>query len=288
MRFFFKSRQFKIIVITFIILVAVTAIFAAVGKHMSPQTDIAGTIAAPIRKAYAFVADSVSDFFKTYNNNNSLSLENAELKSQIDELRAQIADYDEIAARNEFYKNYLEIKDDNPDFKFTHANLISRDNDDPFCSFVINEGSLSDIEKYDPVITEAGIVGYISEVGLTSSKVTTILSPDITLGAIDGRTSDSGIITGTLTLAENGLCKFSNLSRSCSVAVSDYVVTSGEGIFPEGLLVGEIKKIVVDEYNVSSIYAEVEPFVNINEIKGVMVITSFEGQGGITVNSEDN
>lgn len=288
MRFFFKSRQFKIIVITFIILVAVTAIFAAVGKHMSPQTDIAGTIAAPIRKAYAFVADSVSDFFKTYNNNNSLSLENAELKSQIDELRAQIADYDEIAARNEFYKNYLEIKDDNPDFKFTHANLISRDNDDPFCSFVINEGSLSDIEKYDPVITEAGIVGYISEVGLTSSKVTTILSPDITLGAIDGRTSDSGIITGALTLAENGLCKFSNLSRSCSVAVSDYVVTSGEGIFPEGLLVGEIKKIVVDEYNVSSIYAEVEPFVNINEIKGVMVITSFEGQGGITVNSEDN
>ncbi len=282
MRFFFRSRQFKIIVAVFAVVVILTCTFGILGRRMSPQTDIAGTIAAPFRQFALSVSDAVSDFFATYNRANELSLKNAELESEIDQLRKQIADYDDIAAQNEFYKSYLGIKEQNPDFVFTDATLIARDSDDIYGGFVINRGSLSDINKYDPVITDAGVVGYITEVGLTSSKVTTILNPDITLGALDNRTDDSGIITGNLSLAENGMCRFANLARSCSVAVGDYVVTSGEGIFPEGLLVGAVESIGSDEYN-TSIYAVVNPFVDISAVRDVMVITDFEGQGGITV-----
>ena len=70
--------------------------------------------------------------------------------------------------QNEFYKNYLEIKDDHKDFKFTPATLISRDREDPYKGFVINKGSVNGISAHDPVITEEGLVGYIGEVGLTS------------------------------------------------------------------------------------------------------------------------
>ena len=178
---------------------------------------------------------------------------------------------------------YLEIKENNPDFIFAPAAVISRDNSDPYGSFTINRGSLSDISVYDPVITDAGLVGYITEVGTITAKVTTILSPDLTLGALDSRTGDSGIISGRLRLAEDGMCRFGNLSRSCSVAIGDYIVTSGEGIFPEGLLVGSITSIGADEYN-TSIYADITPFVELSEIRNVMVITDFEGQGGINPN----
>ena len=282
MRFFFRSKQFKIIVAIFLTVVLLTTIFALVGRRMSPQTDIAGTLSAPFRSAAANISNAITDFLKAYRDGNELSLENTELKAQINELQNKLADYDSVLSQNEFYKEYLEIKENNPDFKFADANIISRDGDDIYGGFTINKGSSSDIALYDPVITDAGIVGYITEVGLTTCKVTTILSPDITLGAIDNRTNDSGVITGSLITASNGLCRLANLSRSCTVAVGDYIITSGEGIFPEGLLIGSVKNIGVDEYN-TSIFAEIKPCVDFAQVRSVMVITSFEGQGGIDV-----
>ena len=282
MRFFLRSRQFRIIIAVFCAVVLLTVSVSLIGKRMSPQTDIAGTISAPFRNLFTNISHIVEDFIDNYNSGSKLSLENAELKAEIDALREQIADYQEISEQNDFYKEYLGIKESNPDFDFTDATLIARDNDDPYGSFTINKGSASGIAKYDPVITNAGIVGYVTEVGLTTCKVTTILSPDISLGALDNRTHDSGIVTGSLSFAENGFCQFANLSRSCSVAVGDYVITSGEGIFPDGLLIGSVYNIGIDENN-NSIYAEIKPFAEISELRSVMVITSFEGQGGISV-----
>ena len=99
---------------------------------------------------------------------------------------------------------------------------------------------------------------------------------------MDNRTNDSGVVSGALDAAKDGKTKLINLSRSCNVAVGDYIVTSGEGIFPEGLLIGVIQSIGNDEYN-TSIFAAVKPFAKIDEIREVMVITEFEGQGGINV-----
>ncbi|MBO4733874.1 MAG: rod shape-determining protein MreC [Clostridia bacterium] len=277
MRFFFKSRQFKIIATVVIAVLLLTAVFGIAGTRMAPQTDILGSVAQPFRSAAAKIREAIGDFSSAYSGSNELMIENSELSAEIDKLREQLADYDEISAQNETYKKYLGIKEAHSDFIFAAANLIARDSDDPYGGFTINKGSLSDIKKYDPVITDSGVVGYVTEVGLTSSKVTTVLSPKLTVGAIDNRSSDSGIVTGKLEFAKSGRCCFKNLARSSSVAIGDYVSTSGEGIFPAGLLIGSIEYIGTDSVN-SSIYAEIKPFADISEIRDVMVITSFDGQ----------
>lgn len=282
MRFFFRSKQFKIIVTIVAVLVVISIISSTIGGVIAPQASLIGTITAPFRSLATSISNGVSDIYKAYTNGNALMLENAELQNEIAELREKLADYDEAVYENEFYEGYLEIKQENPDFKFVAGSLISKDKDDPYKSFTVNKGSLSGIKEYDPVITELGLIGYITEVGLTTSKVTTILSSDITLGALDNRTNDSGIVSGEVELANDGRCKFSNISRSSNVAVGDYVVTSGEGIFPSGLLVGTIESIGTDNYN-TSIYATVKPFVDMDEIRGVMVITDFDGKGGVTI-----
>lgn len=280
MRFFFRSKQFKIIVAILISLVTLSVIFSIIGGRISPQSNIVGTITAPFRSVATSISNSVSDFFGALKSNNEIMLKNTELESQINELREKLADYEKATKENEFYKDYLDIKDQNPDFKFADATLISKDTADPYKGFVINKGSTNGISPNDPVITDAGLVGYVSEVGLTTSKVTTILSPDLKLGALDNRTNDSGIISGSLEITEKGHTKFQNLSRSCNVAVGDYVITSGEGVFPEGLLIGTIETISNDKYN-TSLYASVKPFVDIDSIRSVMVITDFEGQGNL-------
>ena len=125
-----------------------------------------------------------------------------------------------------------------------------------------------------------GLVGFVSETGLTTSKVVTVLSPELSAGALDNRTNDSGVLSGSAAFASKGRTRFYNLSRSCNIAVGDYVVTSGEGIFPSGLLIGTIQAIGSDKYN-TSIYAEIKPFVDLDTVKSVMVITEFDGQGGL-------
>ena len=277
MRFFFKSRQFKILAAIVAAVLLLTVIFGFWGTRMAPQTDVLGSIAQPFRSAAAKIREAIGDFTSAYNGSNELMIENSELTAEIERLREQLADYEELAAQNENYEKYLGIKEAHSDFTFASANLIARDSDDPYGGFTINKGSMSGIKKYNPVITDAGLVGYITEVGLTSSKVTTVLSSKLTAGAIDNRSNDSGIVTGKLEYARIGRCVFKNLARSSSVAIGDYVSTSGEGIFPAGLLIGYIAYIGTDNVN-SSIYAEIEPFAKIEDIRNVMVITSFDGQ----------
>lgn len=280
MRFFFLSKQFKIIVVIVVALVAISVFSMLLGSRISPQSDILGTLTAPFKAAVTEVSNSISDFVSIYTEGNEAMLKNTELEARINELRNQVADYEKTVKENEFYKKYLEIKEQNPDYKFTPAYRVARDNQDVYKGFTVNKGSVNGISANDPVITEAGLVGYISEVGLTTSKVATVFSPDIVLGALGNRTSDSGIVSGSIEFAKKGRTRFYNLSRACNIAIGDYVVSSGEGIFPEGLLIGEIKAVGSDEYN-TSIYAEVEPFADIENIREVMIITDFEGKGGL-------
>ncbi|MBR7071659.1 MAG: rod shape-determining protein MreC [Clostridia bacterium] len=286
MRFFFRSRQFKIIVAVFTAVVLFTAIFGWVGTRMAPQADLAGMISAPFQALAAKISDDVSDFVSAYQDGNQLLLENARLQSELNDLREQLADYQSTLSENEFLRNYLGIKENNPSLTMTPATRIAKDSEDMYSGFIINRGSLAGITANSPVITEAGLVGYITEVGLTTAKVTTVLSPELTAGALDNRTADSGILSGTSALAENGCCKFYNLSRNCNIAIGDYVITSGEGIFPGGLMVGTIEQIGSDDYN-TSIFATVRPFVDFQKIRNVMVVTGFAGQGGLDPNGED-
>lgn len=280
MRFFFRSRKFKIILAVLAALIAVSVACAVIGGKMSPQANIAGTVTAPFRALAAKISSGISDFVGAYTEGDRLALENAELESEIAELREKLADYEKVSNENKFYKDYLEIKDKNPGFKFLPATVISRDKEDPYMGFTINKGTVNGISANDPVITEVGLVGFVSQAGLTTSKIVTVLSPELSAGALDNRTNDSGVLSGSVSLASDGRTRFYNLSRSCNIAVGDYVVTSGEGIFPSGLLIGTIQTIGSDKYN-TSIYAEVKPFVDFDTLKEVMVITEFEGQGGL-------
>lgn len=286
MRFFFKSRKFKIIAAVLAGVLLLSIISFAVGGIISPQSDLVGALLSPFNKIATSVSNHFEDEKAKKANNEKLILENAELQKQINELREKTADYEAFKSQNDFYKDYLEIKTANPDFRFADAVIITRDASDEFAGFTIDKGSMNGIEKYDPVITDAGLVGYVSAVGLITSKVTTILSPDIAVGALCSRTRDAGIVAGTLGSAAAGNTRMANVQRTSSVAVGDYIATSGSGVFPAGILIGKIKSISQEQYG-TSLYAEIETFADIKNIRQVMVITDFEGKNHINISGDE-
>ena len=280
MRFFLRSKRFKMICGVVACLIIVSIIVRIIGGTISPQASIIGSITKPIRSFATYISNSINDVNMRLNNGKELMQKNDELQKRVDELSSQVVDYDNLKKENEFLKGFLEIKEENKDFNFVDATLISRDMGDSGYMFTINKGSVNGISANDPVITSSGLVGYVSEVGTNYSKVTTLLSNKIKVGCLDYRTSDVGIVSGSPKLSKNGQSYFYNLPRSCSVALNDIIVTAGGGIFPEGIVVGTISHLSSDE-NQTSITATIDCSADIINVKDVMVITYFEGQSSI-------
>ncbi len=278
LRFFLRSKQFKKGLATVAIILALSISAWLIGGYMSPQSGILGAIAAPFQKFGGWISDGFSDLAEGFESATKLTAEKKALEEELNALREQLVDYEEAVNENKFYEDYLEIKQANEDFKFCPALLTATDPDDEFGGFTVDAGTLSGVSLYDPVITDAGLVGYITEVGATTSKVTTILSPSLTCGAYDSRTSDSGAVSGDYELATKGQTKFYNLPRTCSVAIGDLVVTSGGGLFPDKIIIGSVSNISSDPLS-SSLYATVTPTVNFDSLKRVMIVTDFAGQG---------
>lgn len=285
MRFFLRSKQFKKAVATVAIVLALAVVAGMIGGFMAPHAGIVGSIVAPFQKLGNSVAGAWNELCDNFRSAAQLNAEKEQLQNEINTLREQLVDYYDAVNENAFYEEYLEIKENNPDFKFCPAMVVSSDPDDVFGGFTVGAGSLDGVSLYDPVITDEGLVGYISEVGATTSKVTTVLSPSITCGAYDSRTSDAGALSGDTELASQGYTRFFNLPRTCSVAVGDLIVTSGGGIFPDKLIIGTVNNIGNDPLS-SSLYATVTPAADLDALRNVMIITEFEGQGNELISGE--
>ncbi len=284
MRFFLKTRKFKISVGVISVIIVLAIVIRMFSGMFSPGSGIIGMILSPIEQAFTAIGNAVDDFTTKLNDGDELLLKNKQLEEDISKLRASVAELEETRRENEFYKDYLEIKEQNPDFKFASAKVITKESGDIYEGFTVNVGSIDGVELYDPVIVQNYLVGYINEVGISTSKVITVLNPELSVGAVDSRTDDPGVVSGSAEYAKSGKTRFHRLSRSCSVAVGDYVVSSGEGVFPAGLLIGTVENIKSDSYS-SSLYAVVAPFADFSSLRNVMVITDFSGKGYI-YNSE--
>ncbi|WP_412372442.1 rod shape-determining protein MreC [Anaerotruncus colihominis] len=265
----------------FIMLIALMLRASWTGGLSPAIEQVAGAVVVPFQKLSATISDGVSGFFRRYARADEVAQENEALRSEINELRAQLVNYEEYKHENEELRKYLDIeyKEEHPDFEMTPAAVVARDPDSRFYSFTIDKGSLDGVAPYDPVVCADGLVGRVKEVGLTYSKVITILDVEIDVGAYDARTRDIGIVNGSVALAADGRCIMNYLPRESGAAQGDLVVTSGGNLYPKGLVIGKIARLDNAPGNIS-LYAEIEPTADIRNLTDVMVITSFNGQKG--------
>ncbi len=281
MRRFFRSKKFVIMMSVIAVVTALTVVVASIGGWSSPQSSFVGAIIEPIQSAFSDAADAVAGFFGVFGERDRLKEENAELNEKLNELIEEKLEWQEAVNENEFYKNFLGLKEENDDFELQSARVIARDSADAFATLTIDCGSLAGISERDVVITADGLVGYVETVAPTYSTVVTVLNPMINVGAYDRRTDDSGIVTGSIEHAGDGLCLITGLNRYATAVKGDYIVTSGGGgIFPSGLIVGTVSEVKQDETSLT-LYASVEPAADILNCRNVMVITSFAGQSSI-------
>ena len=279
MKELFASIKFKILVCVCAVL-AGFVLYAMTNENASNFVETGlDFIVTPIRSASAYISKSVGDFFDKYASINDIYSQNEELRDEIAKLKQEIVELNFHKLENEQLKDYLQIKGLNPEFELETASVIGNDPLDSFGAFTIDKGSLHGVETGDVVIARDGLVGIVSQVNAISARVSTILDPSVQVGAVISETGDVGIIRNNVATAREEQTLLTMLSRDTSAEANFTVVTSGNGgVFPKGIIIGTIESTVLDS-NGLSINAVINTGVDIRNVKNVVVIKSFLGQG---------
>lgn len=280
MKEFFHSTKFKILVCIFALLLGLMTYVAVSSGAASIPGQILETVTRPFVQLSNTISENVSGFLDKLVNADKYKQENDILREQLTEMYKEIMDYRDIKAENDQLRQILELKEENKELVFSPpCAVIARNANDIYFGFTIDKGSEDGISLYDPIITSVGLVGRVTEIAPFYAKVTTILSPNVTVGAYCSRTKTTGVIENDITYAEKGFVLMNNIQKDADLVVGDIIVTSGQsGIFPEGTLIGEVSEIFQDANGLSK-HAVIKPIEEMKNVKNVYAITDFKGKG---------
>lgn len=274
---FFKSIKFKIILIILVALLGGVLLAAFTNSAQSPLTSVVGVVYKPFQKVAYFIADKTENWKSNFASSSVYKKQIDELESEIADYNEKLVDYERTKQKLVAYEEFLQIKEERPDYEFVPASVVSRNTADVYDSFTLDKGSSDGVKVNDPVIYGNNVVGLVKDVGITTCVVKTILDPSLNISVYEIKSRENGYSNTTAALSYEGLCKMSGLSRDTAVSAGGIVCTSGlGGIFPRDLVVGTITAVKNEETDIS-VYGLIEPAVDVRTLNDVFVITAFAG-----------
>jgi len=198
------------------------------------------------------------------NLNATLTAETALLRSENIRLREAMYERNMLAA----LLNYTKL--DNV-HTYISANVIGKD-PSSFLQFVIIDiGTTGGVQRDMPVVTDAGLVGIISEATPRASKVLLVNSNQMAVNVRIQNSRADGVLFGQ---ASKDL-RLRYIALDANISAGDLVVTSGlGGSLPANIPVGVIASVRSRAYDVFQ-EAEVLPLAALDKIEIVMIITDF-------------
>ncbi len=198
----------------------------------------------------------------------TLEQENMRLNEENRELTAQLAGSAELKVQNDFLRESLGI----PAIRGRSINEAGVYNvqTTPKGEFVlINKGGGDGLKKDDIVISSSGIlIGIIDKVFDKSSQVMMVSSSDFKITVAILLKTTSGIAQGAL----NEGMTIDLVSQNEDINVGDTVVSSGNDIFPPGLVVGKVLNVESNNANLFKTI-KVRPALNDINLSRVLIVS---------------
>jgi len=148
---------------------------------------------------------------------------------------------------------------------------------------VIAAGQNRDIRLDDPVVEGDGLVGRISQVGPTTSKVTLVSDPSFAASARDLRTGAEGIVrhpaTGSDVLILDGVKIDQKVREGDSIITSGWRRPDLSSLYPGKISIGQITSFSRTDVN-PNYQIQVEPSVDLASLEAVIVLIPKNRQAG--------
>ena len=219
--------------------------------------DYSSTIISSLYSPINTINNSVNNFYNIMNVYNL----NKKLTSEYDNYSKLENDLIILKKKNSEYKNLLNISDD-IEYNFVTSKIISRSNLSYTKSVILASGKNDNITLGSPVIYENSLLGFISELGNTSSRLISITDGTVKIPSIIFEKNLNIIVSGN----NDKYLEILNLNNFPNIKDGDKVFTSGDGNkFPENLFIGTIKTKKNGDYIV-------EPSLDINRLNYVYIL----------------
>ena len=256
----------------------------SIGKYsgqnlMGPGIILDGvaSIESGLNKGFTFLQSNFKNLINYKSNlkeNQNLKKENEELKSKLTELNNKLEERDSL----ESLKKSLNFIGESYQATKISASVVGKNDGNWYNSFIIGAGSKQGVKKDSIVVNGSGLVGMVYEVSDNYSKAISLLDTKSSVSFKLAKNSDfKGVITQNSTIdnkenyKDKGYLYGYMFDTSYEVLPGDIVTTSGLGVYPEGIPIGEVDK-VIDDKDKSMKFVIVKPYVDFKNVDDVTII----------------
>jgi rod shape-determining protein MreC len=200
--------------------------------------------------------------------------ENANLKQELERLRIEQASVAQDAEQGRRLQHMLGFTE-HYIYKTLPAQVIGTGGTDQSQVLYIDKGADDGLKQDMPVITPDGIVGKLKDVFPSTSQVLLVTDPTSGAGVILEATRIRGILRGRA----YGQLQVADISPDSRIKAGETIVTSGgDQIFPRGLPVGTVDRVLSDPEHDPLVDVLVRPAAKLSQLEEVLVITSMSDE----------
>lgn len=270
-----KRRKDNKIVIGIIIAVGITiSIYLLSIINVPFISSLSDKIIYGIDATFSSIGGVITNGTSYFGNTKKLNDKISALEQELEKTKISMQELKVLEVENKDLKQLLGIKEKYNHFNKVYAKVITRSYDNWNETFVINKGKADGIKEKQTVISEVGLVGYISRVQENTSEVTTILDTTSAVSVEISNINKLALVKGEYSLKNKGELKLVNIPIDTELAVGETVYSSGIGeLYKKGIPVGSIKEIISKKNDIDR-YAIVDAFADIESLSMVGVITN--------------
>lgn len=241
-----EHKKSSILILTVLILIIIFIVSAVRGGESSKIGQLlnfgAEKIQQPLAKTGDTARDSINGIFKF----RSIVKENKELKEEISILKNDLIK--EKMKKKELQElrnlskalNYESVAGK---YKPVSANVVAINGYSWMNIFTIDRGKKDGLKVNDIVLAGEALVGRISDVSADSAKVISISDEANNVSFKVVRNMDYlGVVQGD---GKGGLTGFT-LDDKAHIIEGDELITSGMGIYPDGITIGKVESVKMD------------------------------------------
>lgn len=259
----------------FFLLLLLSVALMFVDHHRMVFAD-ARTAASTLTLPFQFLLNlpaNVRAWFAAHYPDDTLRRQYEELQERQFVLESQLQRYASLRSENERLRELLHAPRKTGE-RALFAEIIEIGLDAFTQRVGINRGSESGIRPGQPVVTAAGVLGQVSEVGVRHSVVTLITHPHHSIPAEIRRNGLRTIVQG-LGVANRVTVPF--LPGPADIRSGDILITSGVGgRFPPGYKVARVREVIKDA-NRHFLSVHADAFADIHTSGKVLLLQSTEG-----------
>ena len=241
-----------------------------IGLSVAMPFEVAGErIARPFRDAWGWASDLVG-----------AKEENARLKEEVEKLRTDLVRASTAASENERLRELLEFVDGPkyPEgFDAVSTRVVGRPPSAYDQEVLIAAGSSSGVQRNDPVVTEDGLVGLVTDVTSNGAKVTLLTDQSSAVSAMVLQGAAAGIIRHGP--SDSSALVLDRVGKDELVEEDDLVITAGwrsgdlESLYPRGIPIGTVKSVGQQDVDLYK-RIQVTPLVDFDSLAEVIVLVS--------------